>query len=87
MNSSWMRSARLTVRLTLVVLSTMSATSCGGVETGVCTGYSDRYNKTYCFNDWTEEECDEWDDEEVNFADWHFHEDQTCSERGTPESA
>ena len=30
------------------------------------------------------EECDEWDDLEVNGVSWTFHKGQTCEERGTP---
>ncbi len=54
---------------------------CGNKE-GVCTGFSTTFNKTYCYDGWTESECKEYDDEQVNGAEWHFHEDQTCASRG-----
>ena len=53
-------------------------------STGVCTGYSSEYNSTYCKDGWTKEECEEWDDLEVNGVSWTFHRGQTCDERGTP---
>jgi hypothetical protein len=58
--------------------------NCGKMRTGVCTGYSAQYNSTYCKDGWTQEECDEWDDLEVNGVSWTFYGGQTCEERGTP---
>jgi hypothetical protein len=58
--------------------------NCGKMSTGVCTGYSAEYNSTYCKDGWTEEECDEWDDLQVNGVSWTFYRGQTCEERGTP---
>ncbi len=53
-------------------------------STGVCTGFSSEYNSTYCKDDWTKDECNEWNDLEVNGVSWTFHRGQTCDERGTP---
>ena len=39
---------------------------------------------TYCKDDWTKKECEEWDDQQVNGVSWHFHSGQPCDERGTP---
>ncbi len=58
--------------------------NCGKMNTGVCTGYSAEYNRTYCKDGWTQEECEEWDDLNVNGVSWTFHKGQTCEERGTP---
>ena len=58
--------------------------NCEKIGTGVCTGYSAEYNRTYCKDSWTKEECDEWNDLEVNGVSWTFHKGQTCEERGTP---
>jgi hypothetical protein len=61
------------------------STNCGKLSsTGVCTGYSSEYNSTYCKDDWTKDECEEWNDLHVNGVTWHFHPGQTCEERGTP---
>ena len=60
--------------------------NCGKMKTGVCTGYSEIFNKTYCYDGWTEEDCDDYNDNEVNGATWYFYKGQTCSERGTPAS-
>ena len=36
----------------------------------------------YCYTDWEEEECSEWNDERVNGSEWIFHSGQTCEDRG-----
>jgi len=60
------------------------STNCAKTRTGVCTGFSAEFNSTYCKDGWTEEECDEWNELEVNGVSWTFHAGQTCEERGTP---
>jgi hypothetical protein len=65
-----------------VVLLISNCEKLGG--TGVCTGFSAEYNSTYCKDGWTQDECAEWDDLEVNGVSWTFHRGQTCDERGTP---
>jgi hypothetical protein len=61
------------------------STNCDKLSSsGVCTGYSAEYNQTYCKDDWTKKECEEWDDMQVNGVSWTFHPGQTCEERGTP---
>jgi len=59
---------------------------CGKMRTGACTGYSDLFDKTYCYDGWTDADCEEYDDNEVNGASWYFYAGQTCEERGTPAS-
>ncbi len=39
--------------------------------TGSCEGTGGLVDE--CKEGWTQEECDEWDAEEVNDADWTFH--------------
>ena len=69
------------VVIVLLVLAVFS----GCVEqTGVCTGYSAQYDRTYCKDGWDKSECEDWDEQKINGVDWHFHEGQTCAERGTP---
>jgi len=58
--------------------------NCGKLSTGVCTGFNPDSGTTYCKDGWTKEECDEWDDQEINGVSWFFHKGQTCEERGTP---
>lgn len=48
---------------------------------GACEGYSSILNKTYCYDDYTEEECDDYDSQEVNGANWNFYPGETCAER------
>jgi len=67
-----------------VTILLLLGTGCEKLSTGVCTGYSPEFNSTYCKDGWTQEECDEWNDLEVNGVSWTFHRGQTCEERGTP---
>ena len=68
------------IPLLLIVLIPFLS-NCGNKE-GVCTGYSDLLNRTYCYDGWTESECKEYDKDEVNGASWNFYADQTCASRG-----
>lgn len=67
-----------------VTVLLLLGTNCEKLSTGVCTGYSAEYNSTYCKDGWTQEECDEWNNEQVNGVTWTFYRGQTCEERGTP---
>lgn len=53
-------------------------------KTGVCTACCGPQGKTYCQDGWTEAECKEWSDQQVNGLNWYYHEGQTCAGRGTP---
>jgi len=60
------------------------AFSCGE-STGVCTACCLSFSgDTVCYDDWTQADCDEFNAQEVNGLEWFFHENQTCSGRGTP---
>ena len=77
-----------TFAITLIALTSLAAGAfvlpgCGE-ETGVCTGCCGPGGQTYCKDGWSEEECAEWDAQEVNGVSWNFHGGQTCEERGTP---
>jgi hypothetical protein len=50
---------------------------CGGV--GSCASSGGIVDE--CKQDWTEAECDDWDNQEVNGASWSFSSD-TCDDRG-----
>ena len=67
-----------------VTLLLLLGTNCEKLSSGVCTGYSAEFNSTYCKDGWTKEECDEWNDMEVNGVTWTYYRGQTCEERGTP---
>jgi len=69
------------VAIPLALIATMS--SCGD-GTGVCTGCCGPSGNTYCKDDWTEDECADWDQQQINGVSWNFHGGQTCAERGTP---
>lgn len=65
------------------LLAALLASSCGD-GTGVCTGCCGPGGQTYCKDGWTKSECADWNRQGVNGVTWHFHEGQTCAERGTP---
>ncbi|MEQ8423642.1 MAG: hypothetical protein RIA63_02965 [Cyclobacteriaceae bacterium] len=73
---------RLMGFLTLITLAMISI-SCGE-KTGVCTACCGPQGNTYCKDDWTEAECKEWSDQQVNGLSWTWHKGQTCAGRGTP---
>jgi hypothetical protein len=68
----------------LIIVLLLPSSCLKSIVTGVCTGYSSYYNHTYCKDGWTREECEEWDDLQVNGVDWYFYPGQTCDGRGTP---
>ena len=79
-----MKTLRTIVITASFLCCVLMVSNCGKMNTGVCTGYSAEFNSTYCKDGWTEDECDEWDELEVNGVSWTFHKGQTCEERGTP---
>ncbi|MEZ4319848.1 MAG: hypothetical protein R3F61_20220 [Myxococcota bacterium] len=68
------------VRWMSVVAVCAALGGCGG--TGVCAGYSSLFDEEYCHDDWTRAECEDWDAQEINGAQWTFHSGQTCADRG-----
>jgi hypothetical protein len=55
----------------LILLSALLLSTCGGV--GACVGSGgDVLLSPVCKDGWTRDECHEWDDMEVNDADWNF---------------
>jgi len=68
----------------LFTLGASVATAGCGDGTGVCTGCCGPQGQTYCKDGWTKSECSDWNAQGVNGVTWHFHEGQTCAERGTP---
>jgi hypothetical protein len=68
----------------VAVTATGAVLSSCGEETGVCTACCGPSGRTYCKDDWTESECQDWSQKKVNGLSWTFHGDQTCEGRGTP---
>ena len=64
------------------LLLVLATTLLGCEAVGACHGYSDILDSSYCYDDWYDWECEEYDAEGVNGADWYFWEGQTCAERG-----
>jgi hypothetical protein len=67
------------VMLLLVGGSILSA--CGG--DGACVGSGGGILLSpVCKEDWTRIECQEWDDEGINGADWNFYSGDSCEDLG-----
>lgn len=70
------------VLLWFIVTGALLIASCGE-GTGVCTACCGPGGQTYCKDGWTEGECEEWSAKRVNGLTWHYHEGQSCAERGS----
>ena len=54
-------------------------TGCG--NTGACVGQYG-VGKYECKEDWYKEECEAWDEDQVNGSDWIFHSRKSCESLG-----
>ena len=55
-------------------------------RTGACVGAGGSIlSGPVCKEGWTADECQEWDDMEVNDADWTFHRGVSCEDLGYTE--
>jgi len=52
----------------------------GCSSTGACEGTDGVFGHSYCYDDWTEDECDDYDAQQVNGANWTFHSGDTCAD-------
>ena len=52
---------------------------CG--KTGACVGQYGA-GKYECKEDWYEDECSQWDEDEVNGSEWIFHSRKSCEALG-----
>ena len=67
-----------------VVLCTVILTSCGG--SGVCVGSGGSIlSSPVCKDGWTRSECQEWDDMEINDAEWEYRGGASCERLGYTE--
>lgn len=65
----------------IVILCSLILSSCSG--TGSCVGVGgDILFSPVCKNDWTRGECQEWDDMQVNGAEWSYMGGETCEDLG-----
>ena len=62
----------------LFLLSSFMLASCGG-GVGACVGESSPGNGL-CKDGWDKEECEEWDEDEVNGSSWTFHSGDSCED-------
>lgn len=65
----------------IAVLAVLVGVACGG-DRGACYGYSSILNKTYCYNDWSQSECANYNSQGVNGASWTLAPGEMCSDLG-----
>lgn len=61
-----------------------------GDGTGACVSDAVEYSfglRVYCYSDFDKKECDSHNRNQVNGADWSFHEGQTCGDRDLDEGS
>ena len=58
-----------------------------GCGTGVCLGTDGIYGHTYCYDDFTSAECEDYASEGVNGATWEFYPGDTCWDLGYNEGS
>ena len=59
-------------------------------RTGACVSSEVEYTygfRVYCYNDWSRDECDDNDAQNVNGASWTFYAGQTCDDRDLVEGS
>lgn len=71
----------LLVITTIGLVSTGCANPSASEKSGACEGYWEYAHKTYCYN-WSKEDCDRANSENLAGAPYTFHEGQTCESRG-----
>ncbi|MCC7071645.1 MAG: hypothetical protein IT383_09995 [Deltaproteobacteria bacterium] len=67
------------IRVTLAVLSMLMVVPACDLP-GACVGTGGVVDE--CKEDWTQSECTDWDDQEVNGASWSFHAASSCDDLG-----
>ena len=75
--------AKTTIAVAAALIFTTLAACGGGV--GVCIGSGGALSSPECKENWTKEECDDWDAQGINGADWTFNSSNSCSAQGYPE--
>lgn len=75
------------VILLIVFLSLLMATvQCICRTSGACVGSGGSIMRSpECMEDWYRSECDEWDDLNINDANWDFHPWRSCEGLGYTE--
>jgi hypothetical protein len=78
LDKSWKYSTVLVIVLALLLITSLGGCS----STGTCVGSGgDILLSPVCKNYWTRSECREWDDMEVNGANWEYK-GGTCERQG-----
>ena len=71
------------ILLTLLVILVGITCLCSFGGAGACVGSGgDILRSPVCNNDWTSAECREWDQEEINGANWDHFGGRTCERLG-----
>lgn len=66
----------------LILLGGIILSACGG-GTGACVGSGgSTLLSPVCKEDWSRSECQEWDEQEINGANWSFYSGDSCEDLG-----
>jgi hypothetical protein len=70
--------------LSFFIIFAVILSSCGG--SGACVGSGGNIlSSPVCKEDWVKSECQEWDDMEINGAEWNFRGGASCEGLGYTE--
>lgn len=83
LTSIWRQREKMVLILTLIFISTIVLSSCGG--SGACVGSGGVLSSPVCKEDWANSECQEWDDMGINGAEWNFRRGASCEGLGYTE--
>ncbi len=76
--SKWSHARVMIAVLSSLIVCALLFISCS--STGACVGTGGIVDE--CKEDWDKDECQEWDDLEVNDANWSWHRGDSCDDRG-----
>lgn len=83
-DSVFLRRKQLLVAILLFIMLTLIISSCD--SSGVCVGSGgDVLASPVCYENWDKNECQDYDDQEVNDAEWVFHGGDSCVDLGYSE--
>lgn len=68
--------------LCILAVCTFLFSSCS--DTGACVGSGGVLLSPECKEGWSKEECDQWDAEEINGANWNYY-GGSCADQGYTE--
>jgi hypothetical protein len=85
-SNRWIGRRNRLLLVILLVLMTLAIAQVACSGSGACVGSGGSILRSpVCKNDWSRSECQEWDDEGINDANWEYHSGRTCEGLGYTE--